>query len=101
MDIPITITEKALSEVLHIKTNKSIPEKYGLRVGIKGAGCAGVSYVLGFDTPKEGDVTYSLEGVEVHIAKKDTMYLIGLILDFYEGDDARGFLFSHPEQETT
>lgn len=101
MDIPITITEKALSEVLNIKTHKNIPEKYGLRVGIKGAGCAGVSYVLGFDTAKDGDVTYAFEGVDVHIAKKDTMYLIGLILDFYEGDDARGFLFSHPEQETT
>ena len=101
MDIPITITEKALSQVLNIKNSKSIPEKYGLRVGVKGAGCAGVSYVLGFDTPKEGDVTYPMEGFDVHIAKKDTMYLIGLILDFYEGDDARGFLFTHPEQEIT
>ncbi|MDH3711048.1 MAG: iron-sulfur cluster assembly accessory protein [Cyclobacteriaceae bacterium] len=99
MEIPLTITDNALVEIQNIKNHKNIPEKYGLRVGVKGAGCAGVSYILGFDTVKNDDVTYSLPGVDVHIAKKDTMYLIGLVLDFYEGDDARGFHFSHPDQE--
>ncbi len=99
MDIPVTITDKALKEIQHIKSNKNIPEQYGLRIGVKGAGCAGVNFVLGFDTPKDDDVTYALPHVAVYIAKKDTMYLIGLVLDFYEGDDAKGFLFSHPDQD--
>ena len=97
MEIPVHITERALLEIRHIMNNKNIPDQYGLRIGVKGGGCAGVQHILGFDTPKEGDATYKAADIPVHVAKKDTMYLIGLELDFYEGDDAKGFLFAHPE----
>lgn len=73
--------------------NKSIPKGYGLRVGIKGAGCAGISYLVGFDKKKETDVTYVKDGVTVMIEKKHVMYLVGIELDFYDGEDARGFTF--------
>ncbi|WP_224999355.1 iron-sulfur cluster assembly accessory protein [Cesiribacter sp. SM1] len=96
---PIELTSKAVAEVKHIMENKNIPEGYGLRVGVKGGGCGGVSYVLGFDKPKEGDLKYDIHGVPVLVEKRHTMYLLGLQVDFYEGSDARGFLFTNPSKE--
>ncbi|CAN5448635.1 hypothetical protein BH23BAC1_BH23BAC1_06760 [soil metagenome] len=96
---PVSITEKAVNEIKKIMQNKSIPEEYGLRVGIKGGGgCSGVSYVLGFDKLKESDVAYEISKIPVFIEKKHTMYVIGMEIDFYEGADARGFTFVNSKQ---
>ncbi|MEM8966060.1 MAG: iron-sulfur cluster assembly accessory protein [Bacteroidota bacterium] len=94
--MPVSLSKRALEEVKDTLTHKNIPPGYGLRVGIKGAGCAGVSYVLGFDLKSEKDVEYDLDGVPVYVAKKDVMYLLGVQVDFYEGNDARGFTFVKP-----
>lgn len=91
--LPIEITEKAWEEIIHIVEKKNIPADYGLRIGINGAGCAGISYMLGFDKPNDNDKTYSINNLDVYIQKKDMMYLIGIKLDFYEGNDAQGFTF--------
>jgi iron-sulfur cluster assembly protein len=90
---PITITTKALGEIKNILLSKNIPEGYALRVGVKGGGCGGVSYALGFDTPKPEDQIFSWEGIQLLIEKKHVMFLIGMQIDFYEGNDARGFTF--------
>lgn len=94
--LPVTITEKALVEIKHILANKNIPADYGLRVGVRGGGCGGMGFVLGFDKKKTGDDEYQFDGITVYIEKKHTMYLIGLQVDFYEGSDARGFTFVNP-----
>ena len=57
--------------------------------------------MLGFDKPKDGDLTYDIEGITVHIEKRQTMYLVGLEVDFYEGSDARGFTFVNPNSVTS
>lgn len=93
MNEPIQITEKARREIKDIMANKKIPEGYGLRVGVKGGGC-GVSFVLGFDKQKEQDQAYSIDGIPVFIQKREMMFLIGKEVDFYEGSDARGFVFN-------
>ena len=98
MDIPVTITDRALEEIHKIRNTKKIPAEYGLRIGIKGGGCASVTYLLGFDIATNVDGTFDVDGLPVHISKKHTMYVVGLTLDFYEEDDARGFMFSHPDQ---
>ena len=94
---PVTLSERAAKEVRHIMEKKNIPEGYGLRVGMRGGGCGGMSYMLGFDKSKEGDLTYELDGIPVMVEKKHTMYLIGLQVDFYEGSDAKGFTFVKPD----
>lgn len=96
MDVPVTITDKAFQEICKIKNTKNIPQQYGLRIGIKGGGCAGVTYLLGFDTATKDDGTFDLKGLQIHISKKHTMHVIGLTLDYYQGSDTRGFMFSHP-----
>lgn len=95
--LPVSITPQAWEEIQHIITKKNIPSEYGLRIGIKGAGCAGMSFLLGFDKPQPTDNTFDYQGYPIHIAKKDTMYLLGLQVDFYEGNEARGFTFINPD----
>ena len=96
-ELPVTITPKAWEEVNNIVEKKNIPQEYGLRIGIKGAGCAGMSFLLGFDKKQSTDMEFAYEGYPIYIAKKDTMYLLGLQVDFYEGADARGFTFVNPD----
>ena len=91
---PVGLTTRAAEEVLKIMEAKKIPEGYGLRVGVRGSGgCSGVSLIIGFDKPKSTDITYTLNGITIHVDKKHTLYLIGKEVDFYEGADARGFMF--------
>lgn len=89
---PVSISEKALEEIQKIIKTKSIPAEYGLRVGVKGGGC-GVTLIIGFDKKKESDHQYEVEGVPVYVDKKHTMYLIGKEVDFYDGEEGRGFTF--------
>ncbi len=100
MDIsiePVELTPEAAKEVKYIMENKNIPEGYGLRIGVRGGkGCAGVNYYVGFDKKGDNDLEYKAHGIPVLINKGETMYLIGVTLDFYEGGDARGFTFLSP-----
>jgi len=97
MLIPIQITEKAQEEIKNIIQHKNIPTDYFLRVGVKGGGCGGMSYLLGFDKPKEDDQQFEIEGIQVLIEKKHYMFLMGMQVDFYEGNEARGFTFINPD----
>lgn len=89
---PISITPKALDEIKKIMDKKGIPADYGLRVGVRGGGC-GVSMIIGFDKKKETDLAYTVSGIPVYVAKKDTLFLVGKEVDFYEGAEGRGFTF--------
>jgi iron-sulfur cluster assembly protein len=97
---PVTISEKAAAEIRKIMQTKNIPEDYSLRVGIRGGGCGGVSLLIGFDKKKTTDLAYSVEGIPVLVDKKHTMYIIGKEVDFYEGADARGFMFVEKESSS-
>ena len=97
MIIPIKITETAQREIKNIISNKNIPADYALRVGVKGGGCGGMSYLLGFDKVKEDDQQFEIEGINVLIEKRHFMFLMGMQVDFYEGNDARGFTFINPD----
>jgi iron-sulfur cluster assembly protein len=90
---PIGLTTRAAEEVKKIMQTKGIPIEYGLRLGIKGGGCGGVALIIGFDKQKTSDLSYLVEGIQVYVDKKHTMYLIGKEVDFYEGVDAKGFMF--------
>jgi len=90
---PVTISLRAAEEIRKIMETKNIPAGYGLRVGVKGGGCGGVSLLIGFDKKKDSDLTYTIGDLTVYVDKKHTMYIIGKEVDFYEGEDARGFMF--------
>ncbi len=99
---PIVLTEKAVSEVKKIMEANSIPESYGLRVGVKGGGCSGLSYTLGFDAEKrDTDKIVEQDGVRMFIDGKSLFYLMGTELDFTDGLNGRGFVFNNPQATKT
>lgn len=92
---PVHLTPRAAEEVRKIMQTKNIPADYGLRVGVRGGGgCGGAQLIIGFDKQKEADLAYTIEGIPVYVDKKHTMFIIGKQVDFYEGADARGFMFA-------
>lgn len=98
---PISLTEGALNQLRQIKQQENIPDTYGLRVGVKGGGCSGFSYVLGFDTPQENDDVFEIDGLPVLLNKAHAIYLIGMEVDFVNGLDNRGFTFRNPNASST
>ncbi|MBK6931397.1 MAG: iron-sulfur cluster assembly accessory protein [Saprospirales bacterium] len=98
---PIALTVGALEQLDIIRRQENIPENYALRVGVKGGGCSGFSYVLGFDTPQENDDIYEIAGFQVIMNKAHAIYLIGMEVDFVNGLENRGFTFNNPNATST
>ena len=111
---PVQLTDRAQTEVRRIIANKQIPAHFGLRVGVKGGGCSGMSYVLGFDKAREHDLTFTLGDdpgsgpgqaaeapITVFMDKRHGLYLMGTQVDYHDGLDARGFVFENPNATAT
>ncbi len=98
----VVITPRAAQEIVKIKEENEIPDAHALRLGVKGGGCSGMSYVLAFDErPREGDTVYQIQGLTVYIDPKSQFYLSGTTLDFSDGLNARGFAFNNPNATRT
>jgi len=98
----ISITERALKEVRRIIDEQSLPAETVLRVGVKGGGCSGFSYSLGFDdTVHDTDQISETEGVRVVCDPKSFLYLNGTEVDFEESLMGRGFKFGNPNASKT
>ncbi|HMU69876.1 MAG TPA: iron-sulfur cluster assembly accessory protein [Chitinophagales bacterium] len=98
---PITLTESAMREIRNIISEKQIPAEYALRVGVKGGGCSGLSYILGFDLQKEQDELYQIDDIRLVMEKSHGMYLAGMEIDYVEGLNNRGFSFNNPNAKKT
>ncbi|OGU68291.1 MAG: heme biosynthesis protein HemY [Ignavibacteria bacterium RIFCSPHIGHO2_02_FULL_56_12] len=93
----VFVTPRALEEVRKIRSENNIPEHHVLRLGVKGGGCSGLSYVLAFDEKERpGDKVFSFAGVSVIVDPKSLFYLSGTTLDFSDGLNGRGFVFNNP-----
>ncbi len=100
-DAPIQISPNAAREIRKIINKKNIPDGYGLRVGVKGGGCSGMSYVLGFDKERDKDKVFNLDGITVYMDKRHGLYLMGTTINYHDGLDARGFTFENPNATET
>ncbi|MEM1125629.1 MAG: iron-sulfur cluster assembly accessory protein [Bacteroidota bacterium] len=98
---PITLSDRAGAEIRKIMQTKSIPEGYGLRIGVRGGGCSGMSYILGFDKKREHDVAFDIDQIPVYIDKRHGLYLMGTVVDYHDGLNARGFTFENPNATQT
>lgn len=101
LQTPITLSERATEAVRKIMSTKEIPEGYGLRVGVKGGGCSGMSYILGFDKKREHDIAFDLDGITVYVDRRQGLYLMGTVVDYHDGLNARGFTFENPNATAT
>nr|BCX00801.1 MAG: iron-sulfur-binding protein [Bacteroidota bacterium] len=98
---PVVLSERAAEEVKRIMAEKQVPAEYGLRVGVQGGGCSGLSYVLGFDKPREFDDIFEQSGIRVIVDRRHALYLMGTVLDYHDGLNARGFVFHNPNAKST
>lgn len=98
---PIVLTEGASQELKRLKIEQQLPDDIGLRIGVKGGGCSGLSYVLGFDQKKEEDEEFQIDGIRVFMNPSHGMYLMGMEIDYHEGLDNRGFIFNNPNANET
>jgi iron-sulfur cluster assembly protein len=98
---PVKLTEGAIKQLNNIREDQNIPQDYGLRVGVRGGGCSGFTYVLGFDQQKEKDEVHEMGGVKILMQKSHAIYLIGMEIDFVDGLNNRGFSFNNPNADET
>lgn len=100
--MPIGITERAASELRRIIDEQALPEGTALRVGVKGGGCSGFSYTLGFDDKvNPTDQIQELDDVRVVCDPKSFLYLNGTTVDFEDNLMGRGFKFQNPNASKT
>ncbi|MBK7629920.1 MAG: iron-sulfur cluster insertion protein ErpA [Ignavibacteriales bacterium] len=93
----ISITDKAVKEIKRIMDENKITQEFGLRIGVKGGGCSGLTYTLGFDPEnREGDSIIEQDGVKLFVDGKSLFYLSGTQLDFSDGLNGKGFIFNNP-----
>lgn len=72
-----------------------------LRVGVKGGGCSGMTYILGFDQKLENDEIFETEGLTFIMNKSHGIYLLGMEIDWHGGLNSRGFTFTNPNASKT
>ncbi len=97
--MPINLTERAAAEIKNIIKEQSLPEaETRLRVGVKGGGCSGFSYMLDLTEEPRGEMDEEMEcnGVKILVDMKSYLYLNGAEIDFKDEVMGRGFVFKNP-----
>lgn len=97
----IEVTSKALEQIKTIKKNENPDESWGLRVSVTGGGCSGLSYKIDFSSPKEKDNILNYDDIKILIDPKSSIYLKGVVLDFQDGLQGKGFVFQNPNAKNT
>jgi iron-sulfur cluster assembly protein len=98
---PINLTNGAIEQLNSIMESQNIPADHGLRIGVKGGGCSGFSYVLGFDAKKDNDDEFEVGGLRILMEKAHAIYLLGMEIDWVDGLGNRGFSFNNPNATST
>ena len=95
----ISVTEKAIARIRSAMAKEGIsPEQGGLRLGVQGGGCSGLSYNIRFDTQaRERDRIFQFGDGRVFVDPKSFIYLHGMTLDYQETLMQQGFVFVNPQ----
>ncbi|MCC7298532.1 MAG: iron-sulfur cluster assembly accessory protein [Bacteroidia bacterium] len=98
---PVTFTQSAFEELMRLKEDLKLVEDQYLRIGVKGGGCSGLSYLLAFDKKEEHDKMYQYQGLDIVMNKAHVMYVLGMQVDWENGLNNRGFVFVNPNAKDT
>ena len=101
VNTPVTLTEGAINELKRIISEPGFDNSQLLRLGVKGGGCSGMTYVLGFDKKTENDLEFEIEGISCIMNKSHELYLSGMQVDWVNGLNNRGFTFQNPNASKT
>lgn len=96
----VEVSPEAIAQlkVLQLTEGK---DKDGVRLGVKGGGCSGFSYLLEFDNLRDGDNIVEHDGLRFFLDRKSTIYLKGILLDYRAGLHGKGFQFKNPNATST
>ena len=97
----ISLSEAAAKEIKSIIKDQGLAESVALRVGVKGGGCSGLTYILGFDKFQENDEQYESDGLSYIMNPAHGIYLTGMEIHWENGLNARGFTFKNPNASKT
>ena len=99
--LTISISKEAADHVQQFADVEGKPNT-SVRVGVKGGGCSGLTYVLDLvEEPVEGDKVIEEHGLKLFVDRKSYVFLAGTILDYSGGLNGKGFVFSNPNAKTT
>src|SRR6187402_478528 len=101
VESPVKLTTGAIKELHRLMAEPGFDASQRLRIGVKGGGCSGLSYVLGFDAPETDDSVYEIQGIPVVMKAAHGIYLMGMEVNFEDGLNARGFTFTNPNASST
>lgn len=100
-ETPVKFTTGAINEIRRLMKEQDFDSSKFLRVGVKGGGCSGMSYILDFDTIAEKDEYFEIEGIPCIMNPAHGLYLADMEIHFEGGLNSRGFTFSNPNASTT
>lgn len=95
----LTLSASAISELRRL--TQTFPAGQIIRIGVKGGGCSGLTYVLDQTEPQPDDLVLHFDDLQVAVAQSHALYLQGVELDFGSGLDNRGFVFNNPNASST
>lgn len=98
---PVQLTEGAMQEIRRLRSTQGLESNSPLRIGVKGGGCAGFSYILEFDKQNADDEVYEMDDIRVVVDMSHLLYLTGIEIDFASGLNNRGFTFNNPNATKT
>ncbi len=101
INAPVSLTEGAIIEIRKLMEKEGFDNTQSLRIGVKGGGCSGMTYLIGFDKKDEKDKTFEIAGIPCIMNASHEMYLFGIEIDWQEGLNNRGFTFKNPNASTT
>jgi len=99
--IPVTLTTSAKEEIKRLMSAADFAKDQFLRIGVKGGGCSGMTYVLGFDQKTEKDESFEIDGISIIMERSHGIYLMGMEVDWQGGLNSRGFTFNNPNASKT
>ena len=97
----ITVSDKAKDYIHEMMQTEGKAENSLVRVGVKGGGCSGMTYILGFDKPTDKDEHFVIDGIPCIMEKAHGIYLMGMEVDWQGGLNSRGFTFKNPNASKT
>jgi len=101
IESPVSFTESAINEIKRLMNEEGFDKNNFLRVGVKGGGCSGMTYVLGFDKKTEKDDSFEINNIPCIMDKSHGIYLAGMEIDWQGGLNSRGFTFNNPNASKT